>query len=55
MIHIQDVIYTQMPYGGSIISYDTSTNDEFSKDATANSQEDYQRSSDWFGRVLELF
>jgi hypothetical protein len=44
-----------MPYGGIIISYNALTNDEFSDEASANGQEDYQESSDLFGRVLECF
>jgi hypothetical protein len=42
-----------MPYAGIIISYDTSTNDEFSDDASAKGREDYQELSDSFGRVSE--
>jgi hypothetical protein len=52
-MHIQDMIGTEMPYGGSIVSYNIPTNDKFSEDIAANSREDYQRSSDWFGRVSE--
>jgi hypothetical protein len=42
-----------MPYRGIIISYDASTNDEFSEEASANGGEDYRESSDWFGKGLE--
>jgi hypothetical protein len=44
-----------MRYGGVIVSHDASTNDEFSDAASANGREDYQESSDWFGRVSERF
>jgi hypothetical protein len=44
-----------MPYGGIIISYDASTDHEFSDEASAKGREDYQDSSDWFGRVSERF
>jgi hypothetical protein len=45
----------QMPYGGDIIRHDTSTNDESGVNTSANDGEDYQESSDWFGRVSERF
>jgi hypothetical protein len=32
MMQIQDILCTQMPYGGSIISHNTSTNDGLSSD-----------------------
>jgi hypothetical protein len=32
MMHIRDVLYAQMPYGGSIISHNTLTNDGLSSD-----------------------
>jgi hypothetical protein len=31
-MHIRDVLYAQMPYGGSIISHNTLTNDGLSSD-----------------------
>jgi hypothetical protein len=47
------MICAQMPYGGDIIGHDASTNDASSDNTSANDGEDYQESSNWFGRVLE--
>jgi uncharacterized membrane protein YccF (DUF307 family) len=55
MIYKQNMICAQMPYGGDIIRHDTLTNDESSINTSANDSEDYQDSSDWFGRVSEQF
>jgi hypothetical protein len=52
-MHIGNTIYTKMPYRGSIISYDISTNNWLGNDASVNGGEDCQDSPDWFGKVAE--